>query len=98
MPVSYVKIDMEFVTDLATMETSRHVIRAIVDLARGFGAETVAEGAEDEETVQLLKELGVDYVQGFVIGYPTPVDGLLRAIRTDPSPSKGSDALSAGKH
>jgi len=81
MPVSYVKIDMEFVTDLVAMETSRHVIRAIVDLARGFGAETVAEGAEDEETVQLLKELGVGYVQGFFIGRPKPVGEVSRDIR-----------------
>jgi PAS domain S-box-containing protein len=74
LPVSYLKIDMQFVTDLVTEPSSRHVVRAIVDLARSFGAKTVAEGAEDLETVNLLKEFEVDYVQGFIIGEPRPVD------------------------
>jgi EAL domain-containing protein (putative c-di-GMP-specific phosphodiesterase class I) len=79
LPVSYLKIDMQFVTDLATEPSSRHVVRAIVDLARSFGAETVAEGAEDLETVELLEELEVDFVQGFAIGRPGPADEMLAA-------------------
>jgi EAL domain-containing protein (putative c-di-GMP-specific phosphodiesterase class I) len=74
LPVSFLKIDMQFVTDLVTEPSSRHVVRAIVDLAKGFGAETVAEGAEDLATVELLKELEVDYVQGYAIDRPGPVD------------------------
>ena len=77
LPVSYLKIDMQFVSDIVAMETSRHVVRAIVDLARGFGAQTVAEGAEDSDTVHVLKELGVDFVQGFFIGRPSSVDDVL---------------------
>jgi PAS domain S-box-containing protein len=76
LPVSYLKIDIQFVSDLVAMETSRHVVRAIVDLARGFGAETVAEGAENHETVRILKELGVDFVQGFFIGHPSEASEL----------------------
>jgi EAL domain-containing protein (putative c-di-GMP-specific phosphodiesterase class I) len=71
------KIDMQFVADLVTESSSRHVVRAIVDLAHGFGAETVAEGAEDGETVELLKNLGVDFVQGYHIARPGPVDEML---------------------
>ncbi len=77
LPVSYLKIDMQFVSDLAETDTSRHVVRAIVDLARGFDAQTIAEGAEDEETVDILKELGVDFVQGFFIAHPGPIDMML---------------------
>jgi PAS domain S-box-containing protein len=77
LPVSYLKIDMQFVADLVTESSSRHVVRAIVDLAHGFGAETVAEGAEDGETVELLKNLGVDFVQGYHIARPGPVDEML---------------------
>lgn len=81
LPVSYLKIDMQFVSDVAEMETSRHVVRAIVDLARGFGAQTIAEGAEDEETVRILKDLGVDFVQGFFIARPRPVEEILGGSR-----------------
>jgi EAL domain-containing protein (putative c-di-GMP-specific phosphodiesterase class I) len=48
------------------------VIRAIVALATGFGQETIAEGVEDEETLVLLRDLGVDFAQGFHIGRPAP--------------------------
>jgi EAL domain-containing protein (putative c-di-GMP-specific phosphodiesterase class I) len=61
------------------METSSHVVRAIVDLARGFGAQTIAEGAEDEETVHILRDLGVDFVQGFFISRPGPIEKMMLA-------------------
>ena len=77
LPVSYLKIDMQFVSDLVEMETSRHVVRAIVDLARGFGACTIAEGPEDQATVEVLRELGVDFVQGCVIAPPGPLGDVL---------------------
>jgi PAS domain S-box-containing protein len=73
LPVSYLKIDMQFVQDLASEESSRHVIEAIVGLARGFRLETIAEGAEDEATVQILSEIGVDHVQGFAVARPLPI-------------------------
>jgi PAS domain S-box-containing protein len=80
LPVDYLKIDLEFVRDLCANEASRHVVDAVVSLARGFGQRTVAEGVEDEATLGLLAELGVDYAQGFAIARPAPVEEtLLRA-------------------
>jgi EAL domain-containing protein (putative c-di-GMP-specific phosphodiesterase class I) len=49
------------------------VVKAIVNLAQGFGCETVAEGVEDAPTLGLLEDLGVDYAQGFFIGRPSPL-------------------------
>jgi PAS domain S-box-containing protein len=72
----YLKIDVEFVRDLRHSEPDRHVIKAIVALATGFGQETIAEGVEDEETLVLLRELGVDFGQGFYIGRPALHAGL----------------------
>jgi PAS domain S-box-containing protein len=71
MPIDYLKIDMEFVHDLLTNEGSKRVVRAVVDLAKGFGQRTVAEGVEDEETRRALAALGVDYGQGYLFGRPT---------------------------
>ena len=74
-PISYLKIDIEFVRHLASNPANQHLVKAIVNLAEGFGHETIAEGVEDEETLALLRDYGVDYAQGFHLGPPAPSDG-----------------------
>jgi PAS domain S-box-containing protein len=78
LPVTTVKVDRQFVADAIEEPASRHVVQAIVSLARAFDLETVAEGAESTGTVELLRELGVDAVQGFVIGHPAPAHDVFR--------------------
>lgn len=73
LPISYLKIDIEFVRDLVTNPANQHVVRAIVSLASAFGLQTIAEGVEDEATLQLLRAEGVDYAQGFHLGRPAPL-------------------------
>ncbi len=73
LQVELVKIDIEFVRDLPENPESQHVVKAIVNLAQGFGRKTVAEGVENEKTLELLEGLGVDYAQGFWIGRPEPL-------------------------
>lgn len=93
LPVTFLKIDTQFVRDLATEPASRHVVVAIVNLARDFGIKTIAEGAEDWVTVDMLKELGVDYAQGFAIAAPAPVDEILgRAYFATGAKGRGSPA------
>jgi PAS domain S-box-containing protein len=77
LPVSYLKIDREFVQDLCTEMSSQHVVSAVVNLAKAFGMLTVAEGAEDDATLGLLKSFGVNYVQGYVVGRPSPASEAL---------------------
>ena len=79
LPVSFIKIDREFIRDLPLETSSRHVVSAVVDLAKAFSMRTVGEGAEDGATLELLKELGVDLVQGYVIARPGPVAEVLAA-------------------
>lgn len=74
LPIDYLKIDVEFVSDLASNTASRHVVQAVVALARAFSLQTVGEGVEDAETLTLLRELGVDYAQGYHIARPAPLD------------------------
>ncbi len=73
LKVGYLKIDIEFVRGLPESVENQHVVKAIVDLARGFGCETVAEGVEDGDVLELLREYGVDYAQGFYLGRPAPL-------------------------
>ena len=73
LPLDYLKIDRGFVSDLCTSETDRRVLAATLDLASAFGLQTIAEGVEDQATLDLLRDSGVDYVQGFFLGRPAPV-------------------------
>jgi EAL domain-containing protein (putative c-di-GMP-specific phosphodiesterase class I) len=76
LPLSYLKIDVDFVRDLCHNTRSRAVVSGVVALAGGFGLRTIAEGVEDEATLSLLHDLGVDLAQGFHIGRPAPTGPL----------------------
>jgi PAS domain S-box-containing protein len=81
LPISYIKIDRGFVGQLADSAEDRRVVQGIVSVARGFGIETIAEGVEDEQTLDLLREFGVDRVQGFLHGRPAPLRVAVAAHR-----------------
>ena len=72
IPVDFLKLDIEFVRDLPNNLASRHVVQAIVALARDFGLQTVAEGVESPQALELLAGLGVDLAQGHHIAQPEP--------------------------
>jgi len=74
VPVSYLKIDMDFVRDLRLNVADQRVVRAIVSIADGLGQKTIAEGVENAETLELLRQMGVHYAQGFHIGRPVPLE------------------------
>ncbi len=74
LPVSYLKIDIEFVRDVVDSRRDRSVVSAIVSLAEGFGQQTIAEGVEDEATANVLRDLGVTFGQGYLFGRPGPVN------------------------
>jgi PAS domain S-box-containing protein len=76
LSVDFLKIDIAFVRDLAGDESDRRVVESIVGVARVFGMRTIAEGVEDQATLELLAQLGVDYAQGYWIGRPAPLDEL----------------------
>jgi PAS domain S-box-containing protein len=74
LPVKILKIDIEFVRDLPSNPANQNLVKAIVSLAHGFGQQTIAEGVENEETLTLLRDYGVDFAQGFHLGRPAAVD------------------------
>lgn len=70
IPVDFLKIDGEFIRSMKRSQVDRIFVKTMVDLARGLGIKTVAEQVEDEETLHILLELGVDYAQGYYFGKP----------------------------
>jgi EAL domain-containing protein (putative c-di-GMP-specific phosphodiesterase class I) len=79
LPFDVVKLDGEFVRECTNAPTDQLIIRAIVEIARGLGKETIAECAEHQETVDYLRAAGVDYGQGFHLGRPVAVEELFEA-------------------
>lgn len=70
LDVDLVKIDGSFVIDLATNPDNQFFVRTLVDLARNFNLPTVAEWVSNEEEVEMLRNMGVEYLQGFFLGEP----------------------------
>jgi diguanylate cyclase (GGDEF)-like protein len=70
LPFDVLKIDGQFVRELTTSAEDRAVVTALVTIAQGLGKTTVAEFVEDAETLELLRELGVDQAQGYFVGRP----------------------------
>ncbi len=70
LPYTELKIDRCFIADVARDPESRLIVKSIIDLAHGLGLIATAEGVEDEATLTLLRELGCDHAQGFLIARP----------------------------
>jgi diguanylate cyclase (GGDEF)-like protein len=82
LPVHEVKIDKSFVRDLAVAAGDGAIVRAIVDLGHNLGLTVVAEGVEDARSLAVLRELGCDTAQGYLVSRPMPVDRLLVWLST----------------
>ncbi|MBK6981372.1 MAG: EAL domain-containing protein [Betaproteobacteria bacterium] len=72
LPVDYLKIDGSIVRDSVTDPVDQAMVDAICRLAKGVGARTVAESVESVETIERLRALGIDLVQGYAIHVPEP--------------------------
>jgi PAS domain S-box-containing protein len=77
-PIDLVKIDGEYVVDLVDNPQDQVLVRALVQVCQAYGIHTVAEFVQDEPTLRMLREFGVDYVQGYLIGKPSPIEASSR--------------------
>ncbi len=77
LPVDVLKIDGQFVRDIATDPVSLAMVRSIHEIGCLMGKETVAEFVESQAILALLREIGVHYAQGYAVGYPVPLDQVL---------------------
>ncbi|PQA88465.1 EAL domain-containing protein [Hyphococcus luteus] len=85
MDIDILKIDGSFVTGVSSSRENQLFVRTLLDLARNFGMQTVAEWVDNEADAMLLKGLGVDYLQGFLLGKPeTNPDWLPDGAPNDP--------------
>lgn len=87
LPVQRLKIDRAFVSGIDTDERLQASVKAIIALAKAHDLETVAEGVETQDELLMLQRLGVDQLQGYLLGKPMALDAFLRLLSTsNPEP------------
>ena len=96
LPVDRVKIDGSFVADILSNTQSEATVRAIVSLTKDLGIGTVAEYAENVRIIERLRELGVQYAQGYGVEKPRPFAEVLNELRA--RESQKTFALSTTSH
>ena len=72
LPAHELKIDRSFIRDMVQEERDHAIVRSTIELSHNLGLEAVAEGVEDEATLDLLGELGCDLAQGYYLSRPLP--------------------------
>ena len=75
LPVDFLKIDGEFVRDIAEDSVDRAMVTAICGVGRALGIPTVAEWVENDAVLKVVRELGVDYAQGWGVARPQRIAG-----------------------
>jgi diguanylate cyclase (GGDEF)-like protein/PAS domain S-box-containing protein len=73
LPMDYLKIDGTFIRNLAVDTVNQAMVAAMIELSRSLNFRTVAEQVEDQMSLDAARSMGIDFVQGFVIGRPQPL-------------------------
>lgn len=80
LPIDEIKIDISFTREIVDDLKTRSVVKAIITLAKDLGVKTLAEGVETEEQLKILRDLGCDYLQGYLLGKPMPEEEVEKLI------------------
>ena len=73
LPMDYLKIDGSFIKNLAGDSVNQAMVAAMIDLSRSLNFRVVAEQVEDQLSLDMVTKMGIDFVQGFVVGRPQPL-------------------------
>jgi len=77
LPVDYLKIDGSFIKDIATDDVARAMVRSVNQVGHMMGVQVIAEYVENERVIQMLREIGVDFGQGYGISRPIPLENAI---------------------
>ncbi len=80
LPVDFIKIDRDFVIDLFK-DKNKEIVKMIVQTSKIFGLKSIAEGVENRETLEFLKEIGCDFYQGYYFSRPLPASQITKFLR-----------------
>lgn len=94
LPVDFLKIDGSFVRDINRDSIDYAMVRSINEIGHVMQKKTIAEFVEDDAILATLREVGVDYAQGYAIGKPKPLTEKIRSSRVLASPTLDDDPVS----
>jgi len=77
LPIDKIKIDRSFITEVATNDSDMTIVKTMIELSHGLGKRVLAEGVENRDQLDVLRNLGCDAVQGFFIDKPLPEEKLV---------------------
>lgn len=77
LPIDTIKIDRSFITEVATNDSDLTIVKTMIKLSHGLGKRVLAEGVENIDQLNILRNLGCDAVQGFFIDKPLPEEKLI---------------------
>ena len=78
LPLDKIKIDQSFVRQAEDVRVQA-ILRSVLDMCRALGLEAICEGVETESTLQLLRSMGAQFIQGYAVGRPAPLEQWLNA-------------------
>jgi diguanylate cyclase (GGDEF)-like protein/PAS domain S-box-containing protein len=81
LPVDYIKIDQAFIRFIHERENDQALVRSIIEMSHSLGKKVIAEGVEGKPAMDLLADMQVDYIQGYYISRPVPINALDLSIR-----------------
>jgi diguanylate cyclase (GGDEF)-like protein len=81
MPFDVIKIDKSFIDEIGTSEASDNICRTIIKMAEQLGKKSIAEGVEQREQLEFLRENGCDFIQGFFYAKPLPSAEFLEYVQ-----------------
>ncbi|MEE9412435.1 MAG: EAL domain-containing protein, partial [Methylococcales bacterium] len=93
LPVDYLKIGGGFVKDMENDPVQEAIVQSVNHIGRMMGRQTIAECVENRETLERLKEIGVDYVQGYAIDKPRLLHRIQRKKKNDITSDDVSDLV-----
>lgn len=70
LPIDFIKIDGGYVREILRDDTDRIFVKSIIDIGRSLNVRIIAESVESEEIMEMVKDLGADYAQGFAVSRP----------------------------
>jgi len=80
-PVNFIKIDKSFIVDVATEDKARALAAVLINMAKVLDVQVVAEGVETKAQLDVLTELGCDFIQGYYFSKPLRADDFVAFIR-----------------
>jgi EAL domain-containing protein (putative c-di-GMP-specific phosphodiesterase class I) len=83
LPVDYLKIDGQFITDLLEDKLDEAAVRCFQEVAEVVGVKTIAEFVEREDVLAALEQIGVDMAQGYLIHRPEPISAMMALLRNE---------------